>query len=178
MVDHASGKKPARPKARAARPGIGWGWIVIGVLLAAAIGGYLWLNQDRQTFELQGGEKNLLVLIRNEKQGFYRVRYSGRQPIDLRSLRVMLAGQVLHVDVKEVTLLKGEQEVSLNGDGSLPEGSAFSLAPGEAFEVRVTFQGQTLGGNYLYGFRIGYDTGGRQGEYELVLEYQYAIVVE
>jgi hypothetical protein len=90
----------------------------------------------------------------------------------------MLAGQVLHVDVRQVVLKYGDQELTLGGDGRLPEGSEVVVQPGDAFDVQVTFRGQTLGGNYLYGFEIGYLTGERDRTVQLVLNYDYAIVVE
>jgi hypothetical protein len=89
----------------------------------------------------------------------------------------MLAGQILHVDVKQVTLVHAGQEVVLEPDGSLPTGMEIMLAPGDTFDVRVTMIGQTTGGNYLYGFRISYE-GDRVRTTELVLEYEYKIFVE
>jgi hypothetical protein len=91
---------------------------------------------------------------------------------------VMLAGQVLRVDVRQVAVVHGDQEYVLGGDGRLPEGSELVLEPGEVFDVRVTFRGQSLGGNYLYGFEIGYLDGERERTVQLVLDYDYAIVVE
>ncbi len=51
-------------------------------------------------FVTLGGDEQLLVLLRNEKDGSYQVRYEGREPAELHSLKVMLGGQILHVDVK------------------------------------------------------------------------------
>jgi hypothetical protein len=60
----------------------------------------------------------------------------------------------------------------------MPEGSELVLQPGDVFDVQITFRGQTLGGNYLYGFEIGFLEGARERIVQLVLDYDYAIVVE
>jgi hypothetical protein len=129
-------------------------------------------------FAMVGGDEQLAVLLRNEKDGFYQVRYEGNEPQELQSLVVMLGGQILHVDIARVTIIQGENEVILEGDGTLPEGSQVLLNPDEEFEVRVTYHGQTLGGNYMYGFRIvsGDDPGAEP--YDLIAEYDYAVIVE
>lgn len=125
-----------------------------------------------------GGDEQLLVLLRNEKDGNYQVRYEGREPVELQSLHAMLGGQILHVDVKQVAITHNVQEVILEGDGSLPEGSQIILAPNDEFNVRVTYLGQTLGGNYMYGFRIVYGDDPNADPFDLIAEFEYAIVVE
>jgi len=129
-------------------------------------------------FAMVGGDEQLVVLLRNEKDGFYQVRYEGNEPSVLQSLVVMLGGQILHVDIAKVAIIQGENEVILQGDGRLPEGSQVRLNPDEEFEVRVTYHGQTLGGNYMYGFRIvsGDDPGAEP--FDLIAEYDYAVIVE
>lgn len=154
-------------------------WIIVPIILILlGTGGYLLLARNSVKFTMVSGEKSLVVLIRNEKQGVYRARYEGRQPLDLRSLHVMLAGQILHVDVKQVVLSYQGQELVLGADGKLPPGATLKLPPGAEFEVKVTFLGQSLGGNYMYGFRIGYGKEDQPALYELKAGYDYAIVVE
>jgi len=176
MAVKSSGKRSTR--ATNSGKGIPW-WILVPlVLILLGAGGYLLLERNSVKFSMVSGEKSLVVLIRNEKQGVYRARYEGRQPLDLRSLHVMLAGQILHVDVKQVAIAYQGQEIVLGPDGKLPPGTSLQLPPGAEFEVKVTFLGQSLGGNYMYGFRIGYGRGDQESLYELKAGYDYAIVVE
>jgi hypothetical protein len=44
--------------------------------------------------------------------------------------------------------------------------------------VQVTYLGQTLGGNYMYGFRIGYGDDPEAEPFDLIAEFDYAIIVE
>jgi len=153
-------------------------WLVISavVLVGIVVASCSVVNPD--PFVMVGGDEQLLVLMRNDKDGYYQVRYEGRQPGELQSLHVMLGGQILHVDVVEVTIIQGENEVVLQGDGRLPEGSQVILEPGEEFEVRVTFHGQTLGGNYMYGFRIVHGDDPQAEPIDLVAEYDFSVIVE
>jgi len=153
-------------------------WIGLGAVVVVALAVVFWQVQNRHTFVIAAGETDVIVLLRNEKEATYRIKHESRQPVDLQTLQVMLAGQILHVDVKQVTLVHGGQEVVLEPDGSLPAGTEMKLAPGDLFDVRVTMIGQTTGGNYLYGFRLGYAAGNRTRTDELVLEYEYKIFVE
>jgi hypothetical protein len=82
------------------------------------------------------------------------------------------------VDVVEVAIIQGENGVILEGDGTLPEGSQVVFAPDEEFEVRVTYHGQTLGGNYMYGFRIVFGDDPQAEPIDLIAEYDYAVIVE
>ncbi len=153
-------------------------WLVISavVLVGIVVASCSVVNPD--PFVMVGGDEQLLVLMRNDKDGYYQVRYEGRQPGELQSLHVMLGGQILHVDIVEVTIIQGENEVVLQGDGRLPEGSQVILEPGEEFEVRVTFHGQTLGGNYMYGFRIVHGDDPQAEPIDLVAEYDFSVIVE
>jgi len=90
---------------------------------------------------------------------------------------VMLAPETLHVSVTEVALVRGDEEVVLEKTSIVPEGTKFTLQPGDIFDVRVTFLGRTIGGNWLYGFRINYDDGGGLETTELVMGFEYGIVV-
>ena len=153
-------------------------WLVISavVLVGIVVASCSVVNPD--PFVMVGGDEQLLVLMRNDKDGYYQVRYEGRQPGELQSLHVMLGGQILHVDVVEVTIIQGENEVVLQGDGRLPEGSQVILEPGEEIEVQVTYHGQTLGGNYMYGFRIVHGDDPQAEPIDLVAEYDFSVIVE
>ena len=145
--------------------------ILIGTLASCSI-------VNPTPFVNLGGDEQLLVLLRNEGDGNYQVRYEGREPAELQSLHVMLGGQILHVDVKQVVISHNDQEVILKGDGSLPEGSQIIFAPNDEFNVRVTYLGQTLGGNYMYGFRIVHGDDPEADPFDLIAEFEYTIVVE
>ena len=146
--------------------------LVLGFGLTACSG----LNPD--PFVMVGGDEQLLVLLRNEKDGNYQVRYEGRDPTELNSVKVMLGGQILHVDVQKVIIVHNGQEVLLEPDGALPPNTQISLAPEDEFNVRVTYLAQTLGGNYMYGFRIGYGDDPQAEPFDLIAEFDYAIIVE
>ena len=118
------------------------------------------------------------MLLRTEEVGNYQVRYDGRDQTDLRSLQVMLGGQILYVDAHQVAILQDGQEILLEGDGSLPDGSKVILSPGDEFDVKVTFLGQTTGGNYMYGFRIDYGDNPQEEPHDLIVEFDYSIIVE
>jgi hypothetical protein len=150
--------------------------IVVVLLIGIALSSCSIVDSD--PFVMVGGDEELLVLMRNDEDGYYQVRYEGRQPAELHSLHVMLGGQILHVDVVQVTIIQGENEVVLNGDATLPDGSQVVLEPGEEFEVRVTFHGQSLGGNYMYGFRIVYGDDPQADPIDLTAEYDFAVIVE
>ena len=153
-------------------------WLVISavLLLSIPLSACSVVNPD--PFAMVGGDEQLLVLMRNEKDGYYQVRYEGRQPSELHSLHVMLGGQILHVDVVQVAIIQGENIVILEGDGTLPQGSQVFLASGEEFEVRVTYLGQTLGGNYMYGFRTVSGDDPQAEPVDLIAEFDYAVIVE
>lgn len=153
-------------------------WLVISAVVLIGIGVASCSVVNPDPFVMVGGDEQLLVLMRNDKDGYYQVRYEGRQPGELQSLHVMLGGQILHVDIVEVTIIQGENEVVLLGDGRLPEGSQVILEPGEEFEVRVTFHGQSLGGNYMYGFRIVQGDDPQAEPIDLVAEYDFSVIVE
>jgi hypothetical protein len=159
-------------------PTIPWVWLVLCVLLIISVllGSCSALNPD--PFVMMGGDEQLVVLLRGEKDGLYKVQYDGRSPAELNSLHVMLGGQILHVDIKEVTIIHNGQEVILEGNGTLPEGSQIIFEPGDEFEVRVTYLGQTLGGNYMYGFRIGFGDDPQAEPWDLIAEFDFAVIVE
>jgi hypothetical protein len=178
MSDQAIGKRTSNSRSRARALRSRWVWISISALAVLAVSVFLWWSQDRQAFVLEEGSKQLVVLIRSDQETVYRIRYAGRRPVNISSILVMLQGQLLHVDPIRIVLAKGDQEIVLAGN-KIPAGTGFSVASGEVFDLRVTYRGQTLGGNYLYGFRIGYQEGERERTTDLVLEREeYVIVVE
>lgn len=153
-------------------------WLVItaALLIGIVLPACSMVNPD--PFVIAGGDEQLLVLMRNDEDGYYQVRYEGQQPAELQSLHVMLGGQILHVDVVQVAIIQGENEVVLKGDATLPEGSQVIMEPGEEFEVRVTYHGQSLGGNYMYGFRIVHGDDPQTEPIDVTAEYDYAVIVE
>lgn len=163
--------------ARLVQPGF-WKqrWVVFILVLGLLSAGCSAMNSP--SFEFVSGDEELVVLMRNQKVGNYRLRYDGRAATDLESLQVMLGGQVLHVDVGMVVVKLNGQELKLESDGSLPAGSQATLNPGDEFDVQVTFFGRTLGGNYMYGFRINTGDETSSEEVDVIAEYDYVIVVE
>jgi hypothetical protein len=159
-------------------PTIPWVWLVLCVLLILLVSLPSCSVFNPDPFVMIGGDEQLVVLLRGEKDGQYQVKYEGRDPTELNSLHVMLGGQILHVDIKQVTIIHNEQEVVLEGNGKLPEGAQLPLNPGDEFEVQVTYLGQTLGGNYMYGFRIGYGDDPQAEPWDLITEFDFAVVVE
>ncbi|MGW8226292.1 MAG: hypothetical protein ACWGOY_11190 [Anaerolineales bacterium] len=150
--------------------------ITYGLLLGILLVSCSIINPD--SFAMVGGDEQLVVLLRHDQDGHYQVRFEGSKPTQLNSLQVMLGGQILHVDVARVAIIQGDQEVILEGDGTVPEGSQVIFDPDEEFEVRVTYHGQTLGGNYMYGFRMVYGDNPQAEPVDLIAEYQYAVIVE
>jgi len=150
--------------------------ITAGLLLGILLVSCSVINPD--SFTVVGGDEQLMVLLRNDQDGHYQVRFDGRKPTQLNSLQVMLGGQILHVDVVQVAIIQDDQEVILEGDGSVPEGSQVIIDPEEEFEVRVTYHGQTLGGNYMYGFRMVYGDDPEVEPVDLITEFEYAVIVE
>lgn len=155
-----------------------WFWIAIAALVLLVGGYFTWQYLGKPVFVFEKGEAELLVLLRDQQDGVYTVKYQGRGAIKLTSLTVMLEGQILNVDVKDVTLVHGDQSVVLEKAKTVPAGTDFTLQPGESFDVKVTLVGRTKGGNYLYGFQIGYQRGTRDGTYQLTANHQYVIFVK
>jgi hypothetical protein len=155
-----------------------WLWIGMAGAIILVAGIVFWQWYTKEAFKLTAGDKDLVVLLRNDKLARYRVQYTGRHPVNINSLQVMLEGQILHIDVEKVVLVYDGKETSLASDGTLPADAQIVLAPGGIFEVQVTYRGQTLGRNYMYGFRINYASRNGQQTYELVSNFDYAIIVE
>ena len=170
--------KPTPTKSKPKKQLFTWQWLALGGLIVIIAGFFIWQYYPRDAFSMTEGEKNLLVLLRNDKSTQYRVQYNGRKPVKINSLQVMLEGQILHIDVVKVVLSYNGQELTLDPQGNLASGDELLVAPGGIFDVRVTYRGQTLGKNYMYGFRINYTAGDSQQTYELVTKYDFAIDVE
>lgn len=153
-------------------------WLAFTGLLVITLGLSSCSILNPVSFEMVGGDEQVFVLLRNEEVGNYQIRYGGRNQTDLRSLKVMLGGQILHADVQQVAILHEGQEIVLEGDGTLPAGSQIVLSPGDEFEVKVTYLGQTPGGNYMYGFRIGYGDDPQEEPQDLISEFDFSIIVE
>ncbi len=154
-------------------------WITIGILLVAALAAWLvHKNQQAHLFTLKSGDDAVVILLRDIEDGVYTVQYNGRQPIEITGLHVMLAGEILHMDVESVALKNGAQEVRIE-QNRVPEGETFRVEPGDSFRVRITFSGQTLGYNYMYGFRIAYTAGEREAVFDLSdKDFRFLLVVE
>jgi hypothetical protein len=152
------------------------GILIIILVLVFGLTSCSGFNPD--PFDMVSGDEQLLVLLRNEKDGNYRVRHVGSDPAELHSLKVMLGGQILHVDVQQVVIVHNDQEIVLEPDGAIPANAQVTLAPEDEFDVRVTYKAQTLGGNYMYGFRIGYGDDPQAEPFDLITEFDYAIIVE
>jgi hypothetical protein len=133
--------------------------LLVVLALIAIVIIYIQQTQNRKDFTFIDGEKAVIVLLRTEEHGRYTMEYSGEEPVQIKNLQVMLVGQILHVDVNQVVLRTANQEVTLV-DNNVPADQPFQMLPGETVEVDVTFNGATLGFNYLYGFRISFDQSG------------------
>ncbi len=150
---------------------------VISLVVIAFVVYLVIQNLNQESFTLTGGDEAVVVLIRSDETGKYNVEYTGKSPGEIKNLQVILAGQILHVDVNQVSLTKENQEVILEKN-NVPEGQQFVLNPGETFTVSVTYFGQTLGYNYMYGFRINYDDGGRNQTIDVMDKDKYLVDVE
>ena len=178
MVDKPQSKKSSKSISRDKFRITAWVLVAFSVIILVTSACSVWENISNSVeFGLVDGDENLLVLLRNEEQGEYTVQYNGNKPVEIEDLLVMLAPKTLHVSVTEVVLIRGDEEVVLEKASEVPDGTQFLLQPGDIFDIRVTFLGRTIGGNWLYGFRINYDDGGGVETTELVLGFEYAIVV-
>jgi len=178
MADKPQSKKSSGTGSRGSSSSAIWIVLAFSAVILVAIAFFIWQrNSNKVEFVLVKAEESLLVLLRDEERGMYTLQYNGSKPIELENLLVMLAPETLHVSVTEVALVRGDEEVVLEKTNIVPEGTQFTLQPGDIFDVRVTFLGRTIGGNWLYGFRINYDEGGGLETTELVMGFEYAIVV-
>jgi len=153
--------------------------LFLGLGLLAVIAVFVFVQMQNTTpFVFVAGEEGLVVLLRNQGEGVYTLRYTGQQPAELVNMQVMMAGEILHLDVEQVRLVSNDHDVILE-QNRIPEGQVFTLQPNTTLDVRITFSGQTLGFNYLYGFRIGLQEGERQRTVEIIdPDFRYALIVE
>lgn len=156
----------------------GWAWLLVLILAAAVL--FAWLQPDA-SFDFIGGDKTLIVLLREQGEGVYQLRYEGRQPAQITNLMVMLAGTVLYVDVSEVTLLLNDQSITLQDGAANPP---LTVQPGEIVQVQVRYTARSIGYNYLYGFRITFKQNGRTQTVDITdpgatnQKYNYLVDVE
>jgi hypothetical protein len=172
MASQSKGKQSSKGQQK-----IPWMWIALGALVVLAVASIIWREQTRQTFILTEGDKTVVVLIRTDDEGYYRLQYVGKKLVEVRSLVVMLRGEILHMDVQQVVIAKDGQEWTLQ-QGKLPSDVHLTLKDGETFDVRVTFHGQSLGRNLLWGFRLGYMSGQIEKSLDVVVDPEYLIAVE
>ena len=172
------GKKSSNTSSRSRSSTTTWIVLAFSAIILVAIAFFISQRiSSNVEFVLVNGNESVLALLRDEEEGMYTLQYNGSKPIELENLFVMLAPEKLHVRVTEVALVRGDEEEVLEKTSIVPEGTKFTLQPGDIFDVRVTFLGRTIGGNWLYGFRINYDDGGGLETTELVMGFEYAIVV-
>ena len=82
------------------------------------------------------------------------------------------------MDVESVALENDTRQVQIE-QNRVAEGQSFRVEPGEVFRVRVTFSGQTLGYNYMYGFRLTYTEGGRTRTFDVTdKDFRFLLTVE
>lgn len=149
--------------------------LMISVLLASC-------NTDQSRFEFFAGDESVIVLLREDDLGTYQVRYIGSQPAQIRNIQTMIAGEILHVDVEQVRVVTENHDIVLV-DNNVPEGQALQVNPQDVLEMQVTFSGQSIGYNYLHGFRINFDVEGENLTEDVVDPevpdgYQYLVAVE
>ncbi len=157
-------------------------WIGVGlaavIFIAVAI--TIW-QKTVFPFEFVGGEQYTLVILGNPKDAEYQLKFTGEAPAELQRVLVQLESpnRVLHVDVQQVTILVGNQEVALETSGKPPEGTSLTLQPGDVFTIRVTYFGDTIGSHYVYGFKLGYATNGISNEEALTIkDRKFVVAVE
>jgi hypothetical protein len=154
--------------------------VVLGMLIIF-VWGLSACAANQPKFELISGDEAVVVLLRGEESGTYRLSYEGNEAGQIQSVRPMIAGEILHVDVAQTLLRSGEQEVILD-DNQVQEGQIFQLQPGAEFEIELTYRGQTIGYNYLHGFQITMATGEGNSMIEVIdpqaPDYNYLIAVE
>lgn len=156
-------------------------WIGVGaaVLLFVLIALFV-ASRSGIPFEMTGGEVNPIVVLRNENTIYYEFSYTGESPATLQRFipRIQLyQDQVIVADVQGVSIVYNGEEIVLD-DGSVPEGTDLTIAPGATFQVGVTFLGQEIGWNRIYGWRVQYTVAGEAVDGELELKDDYYIFVE
>jgi hypothetical protein len=152
-------------------------WVFIVAMIGVIVFALYQQTQTRASLSFIGGDEAVVVLLRTTEQGSYILRNDSSQVVQITNLQAMLAGEILHVDVVESHLIKGDQSMRLI-QGNLPAGEVFDVQPGETFTVQLSMLGQTLGHNYVYGFRVAYEDQRGSRTEEVIDEFSYVVVVE
>ncbi len=154
-------------------------WIIIVALVVVALlVALVYQSQQAKGFTLVGGDQAVVVLLRDTQPGVYSVQYQGKASTNITGVQVMLAGEILHMDVDSVTLINGEQEVAVVKN-RVPAETPFEVRPGDVFQVKVNFLGQTLGYNYLYGFIFDYTLDGKEQTFQVTdKDFRFLVTVE
>jgi len=155
------------------------GWIIIvALVVVVALVALVYQNQQVKGFTLVSGDQAVVVLLRDTQPGVYSVQYRGKAPTNITGVQVMLAGEILHMDVDSVMLINGKQEVAVVKNRVSAE-TPFVVEPGDVFQVKVNFLGQTLGYNYLYGFIFDCTLDGEEQTFQVTdKDFRFLVTVE
>lgn len=154
-------------------------FVIFITFTAILIGG---CTSNNIPFEFSGGDEQVVVLLRNDEIAEYQVTNKGNNPVEITSVLVKFAGEILHVIVDQTELQFNDQSVVLQKN-DVPEGQNFLVEPGETFNIVTTLKGESIGFNYLSGFRITYKEDGNSNTVDVndpdVPEtYNYLVIVE
>lgn len=172
----SSSSRAAKPKNPSRMLWIGIGAAVVLFVVIA----FIVSRGNKSPFEMTGGDTNPLVVLRNETTVYYQFEFKGGRPVELTRVipRIQLfQDQVMTVDVQAIALRTADGDIPLK-DGYFPEGESLALQPGDTFEIGVTYLGQELGWNRIYGFKLQYTQAGQSFESELELTDDYYVFVE
>ncbi len=155
------------------------GWIItVALVVVALFVALIYQNQQATRFTLVSGDQAVVVLLRDTQPGMYSVQYQGKASTNITGVQVMLAGEILHMDVDSVTLINGGQDVAVVKN-RVPEETPFEVKPGDVFQVKVNFLGQTLGYNYLYGFIFDCTLDGEKQTFQVTdKDFRFLVTVE
>ncbi len=157
-----------------------WAGIGTAVLLFVALS-FIVSRLNALPFKFVSGEEAPLILLRNTTDVQYQLEVTGSNPVTVERVVPMIQtfqGQVMYVDIEAVQLAAGGEPILLAEGGVMPAGTTLVLQPGDTLDITVTYLGQTLGHNRVYGFRLGYNVNGRSGEADLEIEGDYYVFVE
>lgn len=154
-------------------------WLAFGVFIVAiALAVWVYQNRAAQRFTLESGDQAVVALLRDTQSGVYHLRYQGKKPVEITGVQVMLAGEILHVDVDAVMLVNGDQQAVVVKNKVTGE-APFRVNPGDTFLMRVDFIGQTLGYNYMYGVVLNYTEGGQERTFQVIdKDFRFLVTVE
>lgn len=154
-------------------------FVIFFTLTAVISGG---CSSNRIPFEFSGGDEQVVVLVRNDEIAEYQVTNTGRNSVEITSILVKFAGEILHVTVDQTELRLNDQNIILEKN-NVPEGQVFVVQPGETFNIFTTIKGESIGFNYLSGFRITYQVDGNintvdVNDPDIPENYNYLVIVE